>query len=403
MISRAKMLTPSILAALLIVVVPNVTAVDLAKTGQTTCYDAMGTVIACAGTGQDGETQTGVAWPDPRFTENGDGTITDNLTGLIWLAQADCLGKIQWLDALTAANALADGQCGLTDGSAAGDWHLPNILEAVSLMNLGAPSPGDWLETHGFSGFYGVSLWSSTTIPDLFGSAAFCFSSAQGFMGVGMKGTTKETWAVRGITSGPAPVWRTGQTICYDNVGMVIACAGTGQDGEYQAGFAWPSPRFTDNMNGTVTDNLTGLIWLQDLDCFGNRSWEEALLDVASLADGACGLGDGSSAGDWRLPNGREILSTIDHQNTDPALSTGHPFLNVPPHSSGSRFWSSSTSALMLAWAWYESLADDGQIAFADKVFLFKVWPVRNGVDQGPIFADGFESGNTTLWSETFP
>lgn len=48
------------------------------KTGQTTCYDANGSVIPCAGTGQDGDIQAGVAWPDPRFTDNGNGTVTDN-------------------------------------------------------------------------------------------------------------------------------------------------------------------------------------------------------------------------------------------------------------------------------------------------------------------------------------
>ena len=115
-------------AVVCVVAVPLATALDLARTGQSTCYDASGTIIPCAGTGQDGETQNGVGWPDPRFTDNGDGTITDNLTGLVWLAQADCLGKIEWLAALAAANALADGQCGLTDGSVAGDWRLPNIL-----------------------------------------------------------------------------------------------------------------------------------------------------------------------------------------------------------------------------------------------------------------------------------
>jgi hypothetical protein len=41
------------------------------KTGQTTAYVA----------GNDGYLEKGVAWPDPRFTDNGDGTVTDNLTG----------------------------------------------------------------------------------------------------------------------------------------------------------------------------------------------------------------------------------------------------------------------------------------------------------------------------------
>ena len=43
-------------------------------------------------TGDDGDLQRGVAWPDPRFTDNGDGTVTDNLTGLIWLKNANCFG-----------------------------------------------------------------------------------------------------------------------------------------------------------------------------------------------------------------------------------------------------------------------------------------------------------------------
>ncbi|OGW13930.1 MAG: hypothetical protein A2035_03980, partial [Nitrospirae bacterium GWA2_42_11] len=52
--------------------------IRLPKTGQTTCYDNSGIIVACAGTGQDGDLQRGVAWPSPRFTDNGDGTVTDN-------------------------------------------------------------------------------------------------------------------------------------------------------------------------------------------------------------------------------------------------------------------------------------------------------------------------------------
>ena len=55
--------------------------IQLPKTGQTHCYDTADNPIACAGTGQDGEIQTGVAWPTPRFAVNGNTTITDNLTG----------------------------------------------------------------------------------------------------------------------------------------------------------------------------------------------------------------------------------------------------------------------------------------------------------------------------------
>jgi len=73
-----------ILLTILVVLVPLLSqagAVDLPKTGQTTVYS----------TGDDGDIQAGVSWPSPRFMDNGDGTITDNLTGLMWLQDANCI------------------------------------------------------------------------------------------------------------------------------------------------------------------------------------------------------------------------------------------------------------------------------------------------------------------------
>ena len=52
-----------------------------------------------------------------------------------------------------------------------------------------------------------------------------------------------------------------------------------GDDGDLEKGITWPNPRFTDNGVGTVTDNLTGLIWLKDANCFGPRDWSEAVSD----------------------------------------------------------------------------------------------------------------------------
>ncbi len=106
-------------------------SIQLPSSGQTKCYDAYGDEIPCTGTGQDGAIQAGVAWNDStRFTNNGNGTITDNLTGLIWLQNANCnetVGGISkassylnWSNALIWSNNLASGKCGLTDSSIAG-------------------------------------------------------------------------------------------------------------------------------------------------------------------------------------------------------------------------------------------------------------------------------------------
>ncbi len=79
---------------------------------------------------------------------------------------------------------------------------------------------------------------------------------------------------------------QTGQTQCYDGPTPGNCPNGPfGQDGDFQAGVPFPDPRFTvNNPDGTITDNLTGLMWLQDANCpGGTRTWVEALADVAEL------------------------------------------------------------------------------------------------------------------------
>jgi len=110
------------------------------KTGQTLCYDDVGTVIACAGTGQDAELQKGLAGA---YTDNGDGTITDTRTGLVWekLSDDDTIHDkdtaYTWLDAFSTKVAMlnADSFAGFTD------WRVPNVNELQSLVDYGAAYP----------------------------------------------------------------------------------------------------------------------------------------------------------------------------------------------------------------------------------------------------------------------
>ncbi|MEE8137660.1 MAG: DUF1566 domain-containing protein, partial [Thermoanaerobaculia bacterium] len=176
--------------------------------------------------------------------------------------------------------------------------------------------------------------------------------------------------------SGFAPVEDTGQQNCWDASGTPISCAGTGQDGELQAGVDWPAPRFTDNLDGTVFDRLTGLTWLQDANCFGLRSWTVALSDANGLAPGGpCGeLNDGSVPTDWRLPNVKELSSLTDFGESSPALPSGDPFSMVQP----SFYWSSSSDVAAPSFAWDVSLGN-GNVDSASKVGSRFVWPVRGG------------------------
>ncbi len=150
--------------------------------------------------------------------------------------------------------------------------------------------------------------------------------------------------------------------------------AQTGSDGDLQKGVSWPNPRFTNNGDGTVTDNLTGLIWLKDANCFGRRAWATALSDCNSLANGTCGLNDGSSDGDWRLPNAKELYSLIDLGRYGSALPSGHPFTDVQ----SDYYWSSTTYADSTSYAWFVNL-NDGYVYNYSKVLSLYVWPVRGG------------------------
>lgn len=120
------------------------TSSGLPATGQVTCWDETGTVIPCADTGQDGDDQAGGA---PTLVDNGDGTITDHNTGLVWEKLDDeNQGGIHdkddfylWADAVAVKIAALN-----TEPCFAGhcDWRLPNVRELQSIASYEAPLPG---------------------------------------------------------------------------------------------------------------------------------------------------------------------------------------------------------------------------------------------------------------------
>ena len=168
------------------------------------------------------------------------------------------------------------------------------------------------------------------------------------------------------VSAARAPVPRTGQTTTY----------AAGDDGALQKGVASPTPRFTDNNNGTITDNLTGLIWLKDASCLVVQNWANALAAANALAHGnvACGLSDGSVAGEWRLPNRNELESLLDLGTFNPALPASHPFLNVGL----STYWSSTTLAGGTILAWIVDLSIGG-VNLTAKYNVNLVTAVRGG------------------------
>jgi hypothetical protein len=111
---------------------------------------------------EDGAEQRGVAWPSTRFTVNDNGTaadlsddtVTDHMTGLVWLKNAN--NSKTWANAITYCEDLATG-------ASASDWRLPNVRELRSLVNYGSTAPYTWLNDQGFANVQGYYYWSSTS------------------------------------------------------------------------------------------------------------------------------------------------------------------------------------------------------------------------------------------------
>ena len=325
-------------------------------TGQDRCYTSEGQEIPCAGSGQDGEYMTGLAWPRHRFVVHGE-TIRDHLTGLSWTRNANLnTFPCTWNEALDAVADLNRQRYGGHD-----DWRLPNRNELRSLVSYQARKPAlppDLGAVDIFLGWY----WTSTTAA-IHPAYAWSVHMEGARMFYGHKEDGRLFWPVRG-TSPVLPV--TGQKQCFDHRGRPIPCQGTGQDGELRRGVPWPVPRFI-RQGPVVEDRLTGLLW-HDPGATGpeEMTWARALDTVAALNRTAPWQGR-----TWRLPTINELASLIDCSRHSPALSPEHPFTGL-----GDGFWSSTTSFFETDWAWVLYL-DKGACGVGYKPdALFHVWPV---------------------------
>jgi hypothetical protein len=153
------------------------------------------------------------------------------------------------------------------------------------------------------------------------------------------------------------------------------------------------SNRFTDCGNGTVTDAVTGLVWLKTVNCsafFGSsKTYVQANSTVAQLGDGQCGLTDASQPGDWRLPSRGEIEVLI---NLAVASGCGSPFLpdqtglgccgtgtcSFTSVSTDIGYWSATSVDTNPANAWYYNLGPGTHVTSLFKGVGEHVWAVRS-------------------------
>jgi hypothetical protein len=257
----------------------------------------------------------------PSYTDNSNGTITDNVTGLMW--QKTDGGEMSFTAAKSYSESLLLGGYD--------DWRLPSGLELFSINNYDNVNPA--LNTVFFT-----------------------------------KTAAEYWWTIETRADAPANVWvvNAGGGIGAHPENETISAGGTKRFHTRAVRRTGLSPddavRFRDNGDGTATDNLTGLIW-QKIHPSTLMTWEEALIYANDLS-----LAGNS---DWRIPNIKELQSLNDTKTVKPSFDK-NIFTNVL----NGNYWSSTTLVNSTTKAW-DINVDYGIVSYNEKTVKEYVICVR--------------------------
>ena len=258
----------------------------LVDTGQGLCFnDSQATACPLNGAAFSGQDAQSLGSP-PAYVDNGDGTVSDQVTGLTWQQDPGALQTY----AQASAGAAALNLGGRTD------WRLPTIKELYSLVLFDGSDPSS------------CKPGTTCSVTPMVDTRVFKFE--YGGASAGGQGTGAPFWSgtsyVGKTASGSSAVFGVDFA-----GGQVKAYPTLQQQGEMQAyvryvrgGSNYGANSFTANADGTVNDGATGLTW-QQADSGGGMNWQQALAycEAQTLA--------GQS--DWRLPDARELQSIVDY------------------------------------------------------------------------------------------
>jgi hypothetical protein len=234
----------------------------------------------------------------PFFMVNGNGTVSDTLTGLMW-QQADG-GEMTIENATTYCSTLSLGGYS--------NWRLPSAHEAFSILNHQNNNPA--LNTTVFTTSTAEYWWTSDKQAN--DNAKIWCTNAGGGIGNHPKTETISAGGVKRFHT------RAVRTISTPTI---------------------VPNHFTDNGNGTTTDNLTNLIW-QKIIYSDSLTWENALTYADTLTI--------NGNADWRLPNIKELQSINDETIINPSINTSYfSTSNI------NKYWSSTTLPNQTTRAWY--------------------------------------------------
>ena len=306
----------------------------IVDTGQSQCYNNLD-VIGCPNEGESFYGQDAqVTGNTPAYQDNGDGTVSDLVTGLMWSASADLNGDgvINVDDKLTYEEALDYAESFDLAGYA--DWRLPTIKELYSLIDFNGtdPSAVQGNDTSGLTPFIDT---------DYFEFAFGDTNAGERIIDSQMATSTIYTsTTMNGNTTMFGVNFADGRIKGYpvDKVFYVYYVRGNSDYGIND---------FMDNGDGTVSDLATGLMWAQE-DSGTGMDWESALAWVQQLnEENYLGYSD------WRLPNAKELQSIVDYSLSPDATGTAalNPVFQITPITNEAgqadypMFWTGTTHA----------------------------------------------------------
>ncbi|WP_343032206.1 DUF1566 domain-containing protein [Allochromatium palmeri] len=311
----------------------------IVDTGQSACYADSGDAIACPAqgrtfSGQDAQHQGNT----PNFADNGDGTILDRVTGLIWQQSTDTNGDglLNVADKLSYTQALSYCE----DLSLAGqdDWRLPDIKTLYSLIDFRGRDPSGYEETDtsGLIPFIDTTYFDFAYGDTSAGERIIDAQYASSTLYVGGD-------LLFGVNFADGRIKGYGLSLFGREKTFPVLCV-RGHE-------AYGYNDFVDHGDGTISDRATGLMWARDdsgSDVPSGLNWEQALAWVESQ-NTARYLG----YSDWRLPNVKELQGLVDYSRSpettasaaiDPRFNAT-AIINEAGQTDFPFYWSSTTHA----------------------------------------------------------
>lgn len=302
------------------------------------------------------------------YSSNGDGTVTDPTTGLIWMR---CSVGQTWNGSTctgTASTYTFDQASALTGKltfAGQGDWRVPNVRELNTIVDRSVANPA--IDTVAFPNSASSEYWTGSTRADTSDYAWYIDL----YSGISSLKSRSSSFFVRLVRGGQSS-------------GLMDT--------------ARPSTDYIDQGDGTVMHTPTGLTWQR---CAVGQSWSGNLCTgkERTLTWDAAKLLTSNLAGklDWRLPSTDELASLVDYTKFNPAINS-----SLFPIAPSSYFWSGSQSAYLSGFSWYvyfgAGLADFSTFSYSRSVRL-----VRGGRSFGQLVLSVTKTGAGQVVSNLLP